>query len=498
MPDESSGFNIDAEDFDLRQSDNSALRLIHESKSGYARIFYCERNGRRFAIKCLRPDLADNPIYRELLRKEYDIGHRLYHHNIVAVNAIEERADTGLSIEMEYVDGVTLGDYLAAHPSLAEHEAEDIVRQITDALTYIHGHHLTHRDLKPSNILITHAEKMVKIIDFGLSNGDSFTRFKLSGGTQQYSAPEQLEGNAESDARADVYAVGRIMLDFNLKNRAWNRVARQCLAKDPAKRPAKAADILPTVHRASRRHAATIIGIALLIASLTSLLIFLPRRDGKTNPEPIVAATDAPPAPVDTLDAPAEPPEGETNVELVSAVTTPTPTVEEAASEPQTVADPAEKSTEKESEPEIDDANLPLEEAAYRHLTAICKRHWQRHIATIDTMRNIATIRLATVGYWRHLSKEEFSQWLETRITKDTPYFEQMMELARKTVTQFQNENKSEEHHAWTRANKRGVNQAIIDFTQCIGNDVYEHRRLLENGTWAIHSWSESTRRALQ
>ena len=109
--------------------------------------------------------------YQLLQEKEFLLGYKLNHPNIAETYSLEEVADYGKCIVMEYVDGTTLAEWLATNPS---HSARQrAMLQLLDTLEYIHSLQLVHHDLKSSNILITRNGKNIKLIDFGLSDLDT-------------------------------------------------------------------------------------------------------------------------------------------------------------------------------------------------------------------------------------------------------------------------------------------------------------------------------------
>lgn len=121
---------------------------------------------------------------------------QLDHPNIVRVSSKEVNEEFGPCIVMEYIDGVTLDQFLDTKPS--RQARRKVVDQLVDALAYIHGKQIVHRDLKPSNILITRNGNNVKIIDFGLSDADDYAILKQTAGTLKYMAPEQINGRYEA------------------------------------------------------------------------------------------------------------------------------------------------------------------------------------------------------------------------------------------------------------------------------------------------------------
>ena len=99
------------------------------------------------------------------------MGISLNHPNIAETYSLEEVPEIGRCIVMEYVDGMTLAQWLNSSPTRAQRER--VLAQLLEVMEYIHGLQLVHNDLKSSNILITRNGQNVKLIDFGLSDTDS-------------------------------------------------------------------------------------------------------------------------------------------------------------------------------------------------------------------------------------------------------------------------------------------------------------------------------------
>ncbi|GIF50315.1 serine/threonine-protein kinase [Asanoa ferruginea] len=179
------------------------------------------RLGRDVAIKMLRTDLARDATFQMRFRREAQNAASLNHPAIVAVyDTGEEIAPTGETlpfIVMEFVNGRTLKEVLAAEGRLMPRRAMEITADICAALEFSHRHGIIHRDIKPGNVMLTQ-NGQVKVMDFGIaralaSGATTMTQTSAVIGTAQYLSPEQARGEAV-DARSDVYAAGCVLFEL--------------------------------------------------------------------------------------------------------------------------------------------------------------------------------------------------------------------------------------------------------------------------------------------
>lgn len=216
----------------------SELECIYCSEQGYSMLYRVQREGKFRVLKALKEPYRDDPFYRSLLRKEFEIGWELDHPGICKTFGFRETEPLGPCIELEWVDGCTLEELYAAGPVARQLEVQ-IFTEICDALSYIHRKQVYHRDLKPENILVTYKGSHVKLIDFGLSDTDTHVLHKESAGTVVYAAPEVLHGG-RADARSDIFSLGRML--FELSDR-FTGVALRCMDRKPEKRYAAADEV---------------------------------------------------------------------------------------------------------------------------------------------------------------------------------------------------------------------------------------------------------------
>ena len=186
---------------------------------GYNLLVRAKRHGRWWMLKGLKESYRNDAVYQVLLQKEYEITSQLQHPMIVSVFSLEEVEGLGLCIVMEWIEGLTLKEWLA-QGNHSRKQRRHVADMLLEALAYVQSRQTQHRDLKPSNILITHNGQYLKLIDFGLSDTDSHAILKAPAGTEGYMAP---------DGPSDIYSLGRILRELRLG--WWScLVIRKCCA----------------------------------------------------------------------------------------------------------------------------------------------------------------------------------------------------------------------------------------------------------------------------
>lgn len=247
------------------QSNN--LEVMHDSKTGFNILYRGSKNGRFFVYKALKPEFRGNPIYEELLKKDFNIGFSMTHNGICQYYGLVNFPQTGNCIVMEWVDGCSL-EKIIADGNADAGLVKKIICELCDALMYMHNKQVIHRDLKPENILITFNGQNVKIVDFGLSDADSYNTFKSPAGTKIYASPELLNGDT-IDCRSDIYSLGVIIGELSSR---YRRVSAKCILRNKAKRYNNAAEVKRAIlNTGKQRLLSTFVYISLIFAIASGL-----------------------------------------------------------------------------------------------------------------------------------------------------------------------------------------------------------------------------------
>ena len=165
--------------------------------------------GRPVALKVLRPELGENPEFRERFRQEIMAARRVS--GLYTAQVLDADPDGSPPwLVTAYVPGPSLAQAVSAHGPLPEQGVLLLVAGVAEALQAIHSVGLVHRDLKPSNVLL--AADGPRVIDFGIARAiqaPGLTRTGMLVGSPQFISPEQVRGGAVTSA-ADVFALGAL------------------------------------------------------------------------------------------------------------------------------------------------------------------------------------------------------------------------------------------------------------------------------------------------
>jgi serine/threonine-protein kinase len=264
-----------------------ATRLLGEG--GMGRVYLARQLdlGRQVVVKVMHDHIAADEHFRERFQRETLLMARFQHPYAVTLYDASLNDPQGPCIIMEYIRGVTLDVLLQRNSRLSAPRVGRLLGQLGEVLQAAHSQGIIHRDLKPANLMVVDPDtpyEKIKVMDFGLAtllDPNSLkkltdTKAEFAVGTPGYISPEQVRGE-DMDHRGDLYSVGVILYELlcgklpftgassmeillahantepptfaELGAGDWvspsiEAVIRACLAKDPAKRPPNARELV--------------------------------------------------------------------------------------------------------------------------------------------------------------------------------------------------------------------------------------------------------------
>ncbi len=165
------------------------------------------------AVKILKSEFSENDEFVRRFRNESKAIAVLSHPNIVRIFDVGYENDMQY-IVMEYIDGITLKEYIEQQGLLKWRDCVHFTIQILRALQLAHDRGIVHRDIKPQNVMLM-SDGSIKVMDFGIAmfSRQDHTLSEKTMGSVHYVSPEQARGT-RTDEKSDIYSVGVMMYEM--------------------------------------------------------------------------------------------------------------------------------------------------------------------------------------------------------------------------------------------------------------------------------------------
>lgn len=175
-------------------------------------VYTAKKHGKWVMLKTLRPELADDPRYCDMIEKEFDVRYNLAHPHIVMINDFEEVPGLGRCIITDDVYGDSLRTLIDEGKVTPDIQGK-VVNQLLDAIEYIQENHIVHHPIRPETIIFTENIRNLKVIDVGFDQRSHLT---------------------PADVSEDLASYGRVLQEVlkatGDRNPRLTRIAQRCVA----------------------------------------------------------------------------------------------------------------------------------------------------------------------------------------------------------------------------------------------------------------------------
>ena len=181
-------------------------------------VYTAKKHGKWVMLKTLKEQYKDDPRFRAMIEKEFDVRYNLAHSNIVMINDFEDVPTLGRCIIFDDVYGDSLRKILNQH-KLTSDNVEKICTQLVDAIDYIQRNHLVHFPIRPETIIFTENIGNLKLIDVGFDQSSHLT---------------------PAETHEDIYSFGKVLSEVLAQvddaPAYLQRIADRCTDPDPRRR----------------------------------------------------------------------------------------------------------------------------------------------------------------------------------------------------------------------------------------------------------------------
>ncbi len=215
---------VDSQPGSVQFNDFEMQNLVGHGGMGSVFKVLEKSSGNTLAIKLMKEELVKDSVSVKRFEQEVQACMSLSHPNLINVHGFGRTEDGKPYLIMDYIEGKSLQELLAAEGLLEVDRALAIFINVCSAISVVHENGIVHRDIKPSNIMIlknqSGQEEQVKVLDFGIARvvradpiaGQTLTSTGEIFGSPLYMSPEQCKGE-EVDTRSDIYSLGCVLYE---------------------------------------------------------------------------------------------------------------------------------------------------------------------------------------------------------------------------------------------------------------------------------------------
>lgn len=191
------------------------IELLPEWDEQFYDVYTAKKHGKWVMLKTLKPAYKDDPRFRAMIEKEFDVRYNLAHPNIVMINDFEDVPTLGRCIITDDVYGLSLRKIID-QGKLTEDHLDKVCSQLVDAIDYIQRNHLVHFPIRPETIIFTENIENLKLIDVGFDQSSHLT-----------------PAEAGEDIRSFGLVLSEVLDHVDDAPGYLRRIAERCLSDDP-------------------------------------------------------------------------------------------------------------------------------------------------------------------------------------------------------------------------------------------------------------------------
>ena len=270
-------------------ADGATIRTLYTGK--IFTLYQVRIRSRFYVRKQLSVEFKDAELYKNLLRKEFEIGQQLDHPNIVRYVFITDD-ESGLYVFMDYLKGDTLHSLLANEDKVLNEPTvfiRTLVANLSSAFSYLHDKGIFHGDVSPSNIVYNKELKRFFLIDLGFAVTDNY--IKLGGGTESFAAPEAFANPSKINATSDIFSFGKVVaLIVAAKGiNKYRAILDKCCATEQSNRYQDFAEVA-NAFRQTETKKLWLLALAVPVTLIAGSLLFYKLRTLNTTTKAMVTA----------------------------------------------------------------------------------------------------------------------------------------------------------------------------------------------------------------